>query len=116
MARICHVSVQGSGEGGPLVRVPVVLAKRDEARSSLMPRSRYRKAAAAGRRFFAVTGIPVPRFARRANRRLASTFGGSRSDHSQEVEALLKEVEALRERVDRLETAVYLASIGHRPE
>ena len=81
-----------------------------------MPSSPYRAIAGVGRRFFAATGVPVPRFARRAHRRLGAAFNDDRSDRSQEVKALLKEVEALRQRIDRVETAVYLDGIGRRPD
>jgi hypothetical protein len=81
-----------------------------------MRRNLYRAVAGSVRRFFVATGIPVPRFARRASRALAAAFNDDLRDLRKEVKALRKEVEALRLRVDRVETTAYLDSIGRRPD
>ena len=72
-------------------------------------RNLYLAVATAARRFFVVTGIPVPRFARRAHRALGAALGDERHD-------LREEVEALQRRLERLETMAYLDRIGRPPD
>lgn len=73
-------------------------------------RSLYFALVSAARRFFAATGIPVPRFARRAHQILATP----RANNGHR--ALRKEVEALSRAVERLETRAYIDQIGRRPD
>jgi len=72
-------------------------------------RNLYLAVATAARRFFVVTGIPVPRFARRANRALGTALGDEKRDLRQEVAALAR-------RLERLETMEYLDRIGRPPD
>ena len=81
-----------------------------------MRSNRYRGFTGAARRFFDVTGIPVPRFARRAYRAVGAAFDDDRPYLRREVKALRREVELLRREVDRMEMRAHLDSVGRRPD
>jgi hypothetical protein len=73
-------------------------------------RNVYERVAQAARRFFAVTGLPVPGFARRVHRVATSaTARGTSSD-------IDREAEAQRRAIERLEVMAYIDRLGHRDD
>ena len=70
----------------------------------------FRALKSAARRFFAVTGIPVPRAVRRLRKRFR------RREAAQPVVDLRAEVEAIRRSVERLEAQAYIDRLGSREE
>jgi hypothetical protein len=73
-------------------------------------RRTYVAIAGLARRFFEVTGIPVPTFVRRVHR---ASLGASFSRRETDVR---DEVAALSQALERLETMAYIDRVGRRSD